>query len=65
MAARRPLLRYALALVATLTLPRSAAVVERRDEVSFLRDPYNKAFYDRHNQFYCSAHRTLACRLID
>jgi hypothetical protein len=52
MATRRTLLRSVPAFAALLALPRSAKALEQRDEVSFLRGPYNEAFYNRHNQSY-------------
>ena len=50
MAIRRTLFRSAPAVAASLTLPRSAKALEQRDEVAFLRGPYNEALYDRHDQ---------------
>lgn len=32
--------------------PRGASALEQRDDVGFLRGPYNEAFYKRHNESY-------------
>ncbi len=50
---RRSLILSCAGLAAFLTLPpRRASAIEQRDDVDFLRDAYNEAFFNRLNESY-------------
>ena len=52
MTTRRFLLTSAAAGTAGAALPSMARALEQRNDVDFLRGPYNEAFYNRLNESY-------------
>ncbi len=47
---RKVILMISAALLITGAVAWPAGAIEQRDEVSYLRGPYNIAFFHRHNQ---------------